>query len=210
MIATIMGNLAVCLGRLGQYDEQIRVGSSAPQPWGAEFGGFIEIQLAYCQALAHAIKGSREKTELVIRKLEERLCGNLPLWVTQAWGLWKADLLLLVGSRDVALETAEGVLRMHGLKLLSPGFAGPYARWLGHLNRAGHMQTEAIVCIEELLKEARQYDVLDRGEILGSSLIVNSLSQHATLRRAELWDILAQLPSATIDQLRRLETLPPN
>ena len=210
MIATIMGNLAICLGRLGHYDEQVRVGSNAPQPWGAEFGGFIEIQLAYCQALAHAMRGSREKTELIVRKLEERLCGKLPLWVSQAWGLWKADLMLLVGNREVALEIAEQVLRAHDMKLLSPGFAGPYARWLGHLSRVRHMDTEALGCIEELLREARQYDVLDRGEILCSLLMVHPQSQQAPLRRAELREILVQLPSATVDQLRRLEVLPPN
>jgi hypothetical protein len=45
LIATIMGNLAVCLGRLGHYEEQLRISSNAPQPWGVEFGGFVELQL---------------------------------------------------------------------------------------------------------------------------------------------------------------------
>jgi hypothetical protein len=208
MIATVMGNLGVCLGRLGQYEEQLRISSSAPQPWGADFGGFIEIQLAYCQALAHAMQGSREKTELVIRKLEDRISSALPPWVAQAWGLWKADLMFLVGNKADAHAIAEMAVQAHAFRLLSPGFAGPFARWLGQMGRAGSWRARAITCIEGLLVDASQYDALDHVEILCSSLMMGPRVGNAGLRRAELSEILGRLPPATIHQLRRLEALP--
>ncbi len=208
MIATIMGNLSVCLGRLGFYEEQLKVSSSAPQPWGVEFGGFIEIQLAYCQALAHAMRGSWEKTASVIQKLDDRACITLPLWVAQAWALWKADLLLLSGNKVGAYESADRAMQLGDFRLLSPGFAGPFARWVGQMGRAGHCLAEAAVCIERLLEDVEQYDALDHGEILCSSLMLDTRSQIAARRGARLAEILLQLPPATIDQLRRLEALP--
>ncbi len=208
MIATIMGNLGVCFGRLGEYEEQLKISSSAPQPWGAEFGGFIEVQLAYCQAFAHAMQGSREKAEQAVRRLEERVGGALPPWVAQAWELWKADLMLLLGNRIAAQAAAGMAVQVHDFKLLSPGFAGPFARWLGQMGRAGCWRTRATNCIEGLLAEAKQYDALDRGEILCSSLMIDPEGENSARRRSELAEILTRLPSAVVDQLRRLEALP--
>ncbi len=208
MIATIMGNLGVCLGRLGLYEEQLRVSSGAPQPWGAEFGGFIEIQLAYCQALAHTMQGSRERAEQVIQKLEERVSGALPPWVSQAWGLWKADLMFLAGNKADAHAIADRAIQVHDFRLLSPGFAGPFARWLGKMGRSAHWRARASMSIEELLEDVQQYDALDHGEILCSALIISPQTGQAVLRRAELAEILVRLPPAAIDQLRRLEALP--
>jgi hypothetical protein len=164
--------------------------------------------LAYCQAFAHAMQGSREKTEQVIRKLEERISGALPPWVAQAWGLWKADLMFLVGNKTEAHAIAGRAVQVHDFKLLSPGFAGPFARWLGQMGNAGRCQARVAMCIEGLLEEAQQYYALDHGEILCSSLMMNPRTGSAVLRRAELAEILVQLPPATIDQLRRLEALP--
>lgn len=208
VIATIMGNLGICLGRLGLYDEQLKISAGAPQPWGAEFGGFIEIQLAYCRAFAYAMHGSRERTEQVIEKLDERVSGALPLWVDQAWGLWKADLMFLVGNKADAHAIAESVIQEHQFELLSPGFAGPFARWLGQMGRGGHWRAKAIEHIDRLLEQAHQYDALDYGEILCSSLIMSPQSDSAAMRRAELARILLQLPPAVIDQLSRLGVLP--
>jgi tetratricopeptide (TPR) repeat protein len=208
MIATAMGNLGVCLGRLGMYEEQLKISSAAPQPWGTEFGGFIEIQLAYCQGLAHAMLGSPEKTDHAIRKVEERVCGNLPPWLDQAWSLWKADLRLLAGSNTVAHTTADRAMEVHDFRLLSPGFAGPFARWLGKIGSAGHWRAKAEIGIEALLRDANQYDALDHAEILCSSLLLSPHASRAARRRAELSDILIQLPPATIEQLKRLEVLP--
>jgi type II secretory pathway predicted ATPase ExeA/tetratricopeptide (TPR) repeat protein len=210
LIATIMGNLAVCLGRLGHYEEQLRISSNAPQPWGVEFGGFVELQLVYCQSLALAMRGFCDRAEIVTRKLEERLHGSPPQWVAQAWGLWKADLMLLAGNKTVAYATAEWALQAHDAKPLSPGFAGPFARWLGQLGRAGHRRKEAINCIENLLTEAEDYDVLDRSEILCASLLTTPPIDHVDPRRARLAELLLQLPLATVEQLRRLDALPPD
>ena len=116
--------------------------------------------------------------------------------------------MLLSGNRTMAHATAEGALQLQDLRLLSPGFAGPFARWLGQMGRVGRMGTEANTCIERLLSEAQEFDVLDRAEILCSSLIIAPRSRHAAERRAELNELLMQLPPATVDQLRRLEALP--
>ena len=103
---------------------------------------------------------------------------------------------------------ADRAIQVHDFRLLSPGFAGPFARWLGQMGRAERWRARATMCIEALLEDSQQYDALDRGEILCSSLMVSPQSGHAAMRRAELAEILVQLPPAAIDQLRRLEVLP--
>ena len=208
MVATIMGNLAVCLGRLGLYEEQLKTSLTAPQPWGAEFGGFIEVQLAYCQALAHAMLGSWEQTQLVIQGFEKRHDTTLPPWIDQAWGLWKADLMFLTGRRADAYAVACRAVQAHNFRLLSPGFAGPFARWLGQMYRAGHWRSQAAACVEALLIDVEEYDALDRGEILCSSLVVGTQTADTEHRHAQLAGILGELPGSAVVQLKRLEALP--
>ncbi len=208
MIATILGNLGVCLGRLGLYEEQAKVSSSAPQPWGAEFGGFIEIQLAYCQALSHAMRGSPEKAEETIHKLEQRMWGTHAPWIAQAWDLWKADLHFITGNIALAQEAGRKAIQAHDYVLLSPGFAGPFARWLEKLAHDHCEVARAAARIEDMLTNARQYDALDYAQILCISLVLEPRSANADSRRERLSQLLAELPPATVDQLKRLQALP--
>jgi hypothetical protein len=208
IIATIMGNLGVCLGRLGLYEEQADVSLTAPQPWGAEFGGFIEIQLAYCQALSHAMIGSKSKVEETIGKLEQRMWGTLAPWILQAWELWKADLHFLAGNTALALEASDRAIRANNYVLLSPGFAGPFVRWMEKLASDAEGRKRAAACTADMLSEARQYDALDYAQLLCVSLLVKPHGDELDSRRRDLAQALARLPAATIEQLRRLQALP--
>jgi tetratricopeptide (TPR) repeat protein len=209
MVATVMGNLGVCLGRLGLYEEQAHVSSTAPQPWGAEFGGFIEIQLAYCQALSHAMRGSRGKVVEIMEELEQRMWGTLPAWMVQAWKLWKADLHFLAGNVTLAQVASAEAIQAHDYALLSPGFAGPFARWLEKLASDAPARQRASICIDRMLADVRQYDALDYAQVLGVSLLLEPEGDNAGSRHIKLNQILAKLPAAAVEQLRRLQALPP-
>ena len=208
IIATILGNLGVCLGRLGLYEEQLKASLTAPQAWGAEFGGFIQIQLAYCQGFAHSMRGSREQTDEVIQRLEDRLPSEIAPWIAQAWGFWKADLMFMSGKQADALTIASNTLQASGFELLSPGFAGPLARWLGRLYCSGRHRPEAVIRIGEFQGKVDEYDTLDRAEILCAGLMIAQLGDESAVQLAELSSVLDRLPIPTVDQLRRLDALP--
>jgi DNA-binding SARP family transcriptional activator/tetratricopeptide (TPR) repeat protein len=207
-LAMLMGNLAICCGRLGLYNEQLRWSSTAPQPWGSEFGGFPEIQHAYCQAFALAMQGASDKALQVIHKLESRISGALQSWIDQAWCLWKADLLLLAGLRAEAMNLGQRATEGYDFRLLSARFAGPFSRWIARLHHKVESRERLVACMQEFLSALEEYDALDRVEILCAELTIEPDPTRNSSRRVNLIEQLARLPLAVSEQLRRLEALP--
>jgi hypothetical protein len=208
-LAAIYGNLAVCYGRLGDYEEQLRFSSAAPRPWGAEFGGLVELQIAYSQALALIVLGRLDEASGVIDNLDGRLRGSLPAWMRQAWFLWKADLLLCGGRTTEAFRTAEEGFADGGVGLYSPGLAGPFARWLAHLGKAGPIQVAARKAVESLLVSLRTLDALDQVEVMCAARslgLCNAALEDVSDRAIE--KRLYQLPPEVVNHLTRVGSLP--
>ena len=109
----------------------------APRTWAAEFAGFLELQLAYCQALSLVVLGRAAEAFWVIENLDPRLTGTFPAWMRQAWVFWKADLLMCASRPSEARQIAQQAFFEFGTELYSLGFAGPFARWLSHLGKTG-------------------------------------------------------------------------
>ena len=208
-LATIFGNLAICYGRLGDYEEQLRFSTAAPRTWGAEFGGLVELQIVYCQALSLIVLGRPDEASEVIDDLDRRLRGPLPSWMKQAWLLWKADLLLCAGRSEDASKTAEEAFADMGIRLYSPALAGPFARWLAHTGKSGPNYSAARSAVESMLESLSDFDSLDQVEVICAALTLGlqnetqqSVSEHAIEKR------LHDLPYEVVNHLRRVGSLP--
>ena len=208
-IATILGNLAIGYGRLGDFGEQLRVSTSAPRPWGGDFGGFSEVQLTYSQALALVMLGRQEEAFEAVAELDARLQGAYPSWVSQAWMLWKADLMHCAGRRDEARAVASRALYDFDLRLQSSAFAGPFARWTACLSAPGPISGNEADTLKALLAEAGTYDALDQVEIMCAAVTSGLLSD---TEEGELYlrirTHLDRLPAGVADHLQRLGVLP--
>jgi tetratricopeptide (TPR) repeat protein len=204
-LAFILGNSAMCHGRIGNYREQLDYSLKAPRTWGHEFGGLLELQLSYCHILALAMLGNTAQAITAIKAVDLRLQQSLPAWMRQAWLLWKADLLMCAGNQPQADKIAKQVFQDFGLKPHSPGFAGPFARWLGHLAQAEGTQETARPAIEDLLQRLSMYDALDQVEILCAAKAIDAggMRGYDSLIRERLSD----LPSEVARHLKRVGSL---
>jgi type II secretory pathway predicted ATPase ExeA len=208
-LASIFGNLSVCYGRLGDYEEQLRFSSMAPRTWGAEFGGFVELQIAYSHALSLIVLGRPHEASEVIDNLDRRLSRSVPAWMMQAWFLWKADLLFCAGRGIEAKQTARQGFEDLGTKLYSPGLAGPFARWLAHLGKAKPMCAIARSAVGALLTSLHTFDALDQVEVMcaGRTLGI-SIGTREGLEEHAIQERLRHLPVEVVNHLERLGSLP--
>jgi tetratricopeptide (TPR) repeat protein len=210
MIATVTANLAICLGRLGKFDEQDALLDGRAEVHSPELTGFSEIQTAYARALGLALRGKRKQAIDAVSAVGPRLTGCVPAWMMQAWMLWKADVLLIAGRRQEALEAAYDALRTGGTapRLWSSAFAGPFTRWIGICS---HLQdrNEAVAIVESFAMRIDSYDAMDQAEIMCAKRILELRTgevRDETLRllRAKL----DRLPQAVRSQLVAVEALP--
>ena len=170
-IAALMaGNIALSYGRLGDYNLQLEWATRAPNAWGADFGGFVEVQIAYSKGMSHGMRGRAQDVEYTITALEQRIELNLPPWIEQAWQLWKADLLMLIGHRAEALVAGRlAAARFGGLPLTS-SFVGAFDRWLAVTAQPGKERAEARRLIDTHLNKLHEFDSVDQVEILCAAL----------------------------------------
>jgi tetratricopeptide (TPR) repeat protein len=205
-IASIAGNIALCCGRLGRYSEQLAWADKALLPTRPEFAGFSEIQWAYNQAFAHAMLGRSDLAITTIQSLESRLTGPIGRWVIQAWGLWKADLLLLCNQQTEAIASARFALVDYSFELQTPAFAGPYARWLNLATESAVEKAIATETFRYMAGNLTGYDALDQLEILCAiSLHENAVPSSGV--RVLIQQKLNCLPGAVRAQLSRLKQL---
>jgi DNA-binding SARP family transcriptional activator/tetratricopeptide (TPR) repeat protein len=205
--AAVLGNLAICHGRLGDYREQLKMSLCAPRPWGADFGGFVEIQLTYCESLALIMLGRHTEAFEAVERLDRRLQGSFPLWMIQAWLLWKADLLLCAGRMTEAQVAGSRAIHDFAFQLQSPAFAGPFARWLAFLGRSGEKEDRAWASLQVLQSRSGSYDALDEVEVMCAALSLRPNGVEAANLAASISERLRLLPVEVANHLRRLGSL---
>ena len=206
--ASMAGNISLSYGRLGDYNLQLEWASRAPNAWGADFGGFVEVQLAYNKGMSHGMRGRAQDVEHTIIGLEQRMELHLPPWIQQAWQLWKADLLMLMGHRAEALATGRlAVTRFGGLPL-SSSFIGAFDRWLAATAQPGRERTEAAQLIKSHRKKLHEFDSVDQVEILCAALRSAEASAERTHAEGDLRDAVLYAAPGLVSLLRQLEFLP--
>jgi tetratricopeptide (TPR) repeat protein len=201
--ASVSGNIALCLGRLGRYPEQLDWASKGLSHK-RHITGVVVIQLAYCQAFALAMMGKVKEAIVVVGEMDARIPSLTPDWQVKAWSLWKADILLLVGKRTEALEAAHVAVADSTFGVETPAFGGPFARWMYFTRGAARNDVEARLA--EMVGNLTRYDVLDQAEILCAYRL-----QTGRAFPGELWvqlqTILGDLPESVTVQLVSLGVL---
>jgi DNA-binding SARP family transcriptional activator/type II secretory pathway predicted ATPase ExeA/tetratricopeptide (TPR) repeat protein len=209
LAAGLAGNLALCCGRLGHYSEQLHWVNVARSYLDPASHGYLDVQLTYSMALAHAMIGRADLAIITIAQLEPRLSGEVPSWIVQAWGLWKADLLLLCGRKAEAQDTAFRELERHAFNLLSDAYAGPFARWIALTSERTNNSVMAFNVVSQLAERIAVYDALDQVEILCAKHYLSCrLSYVGAELPSELRAKLASLRPSIRAQLERWEMLP--
>jgi DNA-binding SARP family transcriptional activator len=207
--ASMAGNIALSYGRIGEYNLQLEWAMRAPNAWGADFGGFVEVQIAYSKGMSHGMRGRTQEVQDTIRQVEGRMQGSLPRWIEQAWHLWKADLLMLIGQRTEALGIGRLGVTGFGGQPLSNSFIGAFDRWLATTSQAGQERAVARRLIETHLSKLPEFDHVDQVEILGAAWRASEGGAERIHAEGALLACLRQAAPGVASLLARLEFIPP-
>jgi hypothetical protein len=206
--AAAAANVALCCGRIGDYEEQVRWGQLASGLLGSSFTGYRDIQIAVAVGFGNAMLGREAEARRALEHMAARLPTSLPAWMEQAWHLGRADVLQLLGRRKDALASATQAT-LNG-ELHSDGFAGAFARWTVMLALEHGTMPLARNQVHSLRKDLHRYDALDQAEILAASTWMGcgpdarDAVTKAAAERRKLAAKLSALPQAVSVQLSRL------
>jgi tetratricopeptide (TPR) repeat protein len=163
-------NLAGCYGKLGRYDDQLRCALDVAKTNQALNIYFARAQLASSLGLALAAMGRLDAMRAAIQESDHQLNTGVDPYVTQAWRLWKADILATAGLFDEASREGAKAIFDYDLRLLCSALAGPFARWLAITCVDPPHQEEAASILAEMESNLDSFDALDQIEILCARL----------------------------------------
>jgi hypothetical protein len=133
---------------------------------------------------------------------------NLPSWIQQAWFLWKADLLMLIGRKSEAKAVARQAVTRLGRLPLTSSFVGAFDRWLAATSETTQELSEARQLIGAHLNRLSEFDSVDQIEIL-CAVLRTAEPGHERLRAEEaLHNHVAIASPGLVTLLRRLEFIP--
>jgi hypothetical protein len=119
-----------------------------------------------------------------------------------------ADVLWACGDIDRALRSAEDGLANCGDRPLRASYMGMFGRWVGLTAVAEERAETALAVLEEISKDPESTEMVDRAELLGIRLTVNSHRGVQWLDgQRQLGEVLTRLPHAVELQIRRLGAL---
>jgi DNA-binding SARP family transcriptional activator/Cdc6-like AAA superfamily ATPase/tetratricopeptide (TPR) repeat protein len=203
------GNIAMCLGRMGQYEgqkswalESVRLAPSDMKTWRVSRARFY-------LAWGRAMLGETEPAMQSIEPESDSLSGS-PDWVLQADGLMRADILQLCGDSVRAVRKAIEVLNSTSIKPLAWAYAGTTARWIARASEGGALGDEGMKALDAVVSEIDGLDLLDQAEILAACVWLERRTGSGTDiegRKERLQACLARLPSSIQGQLSRLGVL---
>jgi tetratricopeptide (TPR) repeat protein len=200
----LAANLALCSLRLGRLDDLEQWSSMASL---AGYSLFQRLQAAYYQATVLALRGSVAAALQVFAMLDGSMPNDVPTWLLQAWRLLHADILWLCGHQADAIEMARKGIGGATPGLLTPAFAGAYARWVALVAESQGDLRGARDILEVLVRRYDSFDAMDRAEITCARLVVVQGGIESANLQLTLTESLARLPSPVATQLRRLGIL---
>jgi tetratricopeptide (TPR) repeat protein len=195
LLASAFANRALCYGKLGLYDQQVKSGLESLR-WEAEQpGSYRRILAHYSIAVGQALRGKRVEAINATVNL-----GGIPFeraaqWIQQVRHLYLADCFWLTRKRPAALRQAlKGVTGPLSIPLAT-GFTGLHARWLARV-RPAEESTRAY--LSNLLHDVSGLDLFDRAEIALAAHIVSAEvdAQFARESAGKAREFLTQLPPA--------------
>jgi tetratricopeptide (TPR) repeat protein len=204
--AGILANLALVYLRLGRLEGQLWCAEESRRLADHVLSEWSDVILTYCNALTYALCGRASKSREAVASLESRLPPNLPPMLLQRWLLWKADILMVAGARDEALDAATTAVHGYDFALGSFGYAGPFARWVAITSVGTNMEGLAREVVAGLEARVADFDALDQLEILcaGSYLGLRTPGDYAE----DIVEKSRLLPTAAVNLIRTLGMTP--
>ena len=104
---TAISNLALSYGRLGSYEQQLSWATRGIGMMDSRAMDSPEVICTYSAALASAMLGRDNDAVTFVEALEPYVTSDIPPWLRQSWGLYRADILLIVQGLPKALAAAQ-------------------------------------------------------------------------------------------------------
>jgi tetratricopeptide (TPR) repeat protein len=172
LMGTAALNLTMCYSRLGMWNEHRtwariawRLNKTDAQ------GGYGRIHSAAESCLSAISLENRSELLTSLGWLEQSIQIAVLPWARQAGYLLKADVAWLSGDKTAAFEAAAEARRL-SKQVLTPSFAGAFARWTTLLCLEQNRIEEAWELLEKLEGDLSRLDALDRAEVLSCIALV--------------------------------------
>jgi tetratricopeptide (TPR) repeat protein len=204
----ISANLALLHGRLGNYEKQLQCAEESLSTCRPDVADYNELLAAYSGAFASIFMGLPSKAREIMSKANSRVQHGLAPWALQAWLLYSADLLLLIGDEEASLAAASAATTGSNAKLHARDFAGVFSRWTANMAGRTSKTTEALDTLLTFFRTLESYDALDRAEIVASLLLLERRNGAGTYQlEALLTRLLDVLPTSVKHQMKCLRML---
>ena len=200
------GNLAVCSGRLGKYEDQEAWGWICLKHLDRVNHGHVHMRAADLIGSAKAMRYHSDAMAVYMDIIEQSdmTTGD---WRHQVALLNQADIYMLMGKKRLALQVGRRATHTEYERLLARGWAGKFARWLAQVAIHDGLVTDATTKLEEFTSTINRFDAIDRVEIICAYLRLCDQLDLKHIRLIEsAYQQLVALPSAVSDQLERLGT----
>jgi hypothetical protein len=202
-IARSCTNLAMCFGRLAQYEEQLATAESGMSAL-AGLTDLVWFQLDMHAAWAHAMLGDTNRALSLLKEPRRRSRPVLPNWAQQGHLLLRSDGYRLIGRVGDSLRLAREATTLGNDRLYSRSYAGPYARAIAHISLEDGCVQAGLDRIEALLSDT-ELDAIDCVEVLSAEISMkSSMGGDCTLAMGSLAQRLVHLPPDTPLTLGRL------
>lgn len=198
-------NLSLCYGRLGDYTEQEKWASHALKIYSLEANWWWRTRATLKVAYSLSMRGENRKALELTSTILSNPAGPIPPWANQASGLLYADILLLCGEIEKALQVANKTFHDHGYVVHTRSYCGPIARWASILAIRNN-DAFAAALLDQLNEHLERHDTVDQAEILNAKISISRSRGRDFKAEIELLgEKLVTLPPAVGIQLSRLQ-----
>lgn len=205
----LLGNIALCHGRLGNVEEQLKFADRAAAIQGPPPSLFGHQQIQFSRARAFAILGRGSDALSALACGETARMASVPPYLIQSWRLHTADVLLMLGRSAEALRSGSLAVTGDLAEPRSEIFAGAYARWLARVTIAGGRSLEdARNGIARLRAREQRLDRMDQVEVLNAKVWLDHKSGSIDeVERSDMWRRIEELPIGALNELKLLGML---
>jgi len=200
-------NAAMCLGRLGRYQEQRHWAGESLRAAPSDLPGWrlsrARFYLAWGSAMAGDVRAAMAELDRT-----PTTSGDSPEWVVQADGLQRADVLQLCWEHEKAMVVARDVFSRTTYNPTSGAFAGTTARWVTFMLLEGGNADTGQQVLDQMNADLDDLDLVDQAEVLSASTwLCERTGGDPGEKRSQLAGCLSRLPDAVAMQLHRLGVL---
>jgi DNA-binding SARP family transcriptional activator/tetratricopeptide (TPR) repeat protein len=198
-------NVSLCLGRLGNYTEQLSWTERAAKHLSGQAPEWIRLQAAYFRCLGFCMMGENRKALEAIEPFDSPPACGKAQWLQQSGAVMVADIFFAAGAPARAEEVAAEALGSLGFEPLGNGHTGIVARWIARIAPRLGASDHTLSVLDHLCDDLEGYDLIDQAEILcAREGLGRRLGRERPGCKELLAERLSQLPPPVEEQLRRL------